>query len=122
MAYKDRYGSTIIRGDRRDNVSIGWDYDDDEADKSQRYASILYIPDTQDSEHSHINLTREQALVLRNWLIDFLNDTGPVDFQHEENCAWMDHPARPCTCGARREPQPDPPRPDRKPRQKGKKR
>lgn len=81
MAYTDRYGSTTLRKDKIDHLSIAWDYDDDESDKFQRFPVFLFTPDMDNTNnHFHIPLNREQALVLRFWLEDFLKETGPIDF------------------------------------------
>lgn len=83
MAYKDRYGSTDICDGRIDNLSIGWDYEDDPEDASQRYPVFLFIPDTEHHNHYHIELDREKAQILRDWLDDFLQNK-PTTYRKEE--------------------------------------
>lgn len=81
MAYKDsRWGGTTIRDEECDNLQISWDYEDRE--QTQRRAVLLYTPwlpknkkKNQDIDHSHIELNREQARELRDWLNDFLYET-----------------------------------------------
>lgn len=78
--YKDsRYGITEIGVDMYPNskVSISWDYWDDENDLSQRNPTLLIIPDLGQPEHDHIQLTRQGAKDLRDWLNEFLNEVEP---------------------------------------------
>ena len=89
MAYEDRHGVTNIRDASKmtveerkkegiyDIFNLSWDYEDDEADKSQREAVILYIPLSTSSEHHHIPMNREEAKIMRDWLDAFLEDTEP---------------------------------------------
>lgn len=75
MAYKDRYGSTDIRTGRIDNLSIGWDYEDNPEDVKQRKPVFLFTPDMKDTNtHYHIELDRRQARKLRDWLTSYLNN------------------------------------------------
>lgn len=74
MSYKDRYGVTRIKDERFDHLDISWDYWDNEHDLSQRKCMLLYIPDTTAENHNHIELDREQATVLRDWLTNYLED------------------------------------------------
>lgn len=84
MAYKDRYGSTIIRPQTRDNLSIGWDnfknssknFDKPKYAKN-RVPVLLFTPDMNDTNnHYHIELNKNNAKVLRDWLNDYLKDVG----------------------------------------------
>jgi hypothetical protein len=76
MSYKDRYGITKIVDDKSDNLSVSWDYDSNKDDLTQRRPVFLYTPwmDNTD-DHYHIELTRNQAIVLRDWLNDYLEET-----------------------------------------------
>jgi len=68
--YKDRYGITVVRDDKiRDRLSISRDNHGDE-----HIAVLLHIPEVAEHEHSHIELNKEQATVLRDWLDNWLND------------------------------------------------
>lgn len=80
MSYKKhRYGSTTIRSEQRDNLSIGWDadvYEPETCSKSRRYPVFLYTPDMRDlNTHYHISLNKQQAKQLKQWLEDYLEDT-----------------------------------------------
>lgn len=75
MAYKDKYGITKILKGKYSNLSISWDYDDNEDDKKQRRPILLFVPNMDDSEHFHIELSRKQATALNDWLTDYLKDT-----------------------------------------------
>lgn len=82
MAYKDRYGSTKLRNGRRDNLSIGWDNFVNSAKNfaSPKYAHnrvpvFLFTPDMEDTkQHYHIELNKQQAKDLRDWLTAYLKD------------------------------------------------
>lgn len=83
MSYKKPFGITEIRKqeDKVDCLSVSWDYRDDPEDKSQRKPVFLYTPHMDDLDkggcphHYHIELTREQALILKDWLVDYIEDT-----------------------------------------------
>lgn len=84
MAYKDRYGITKIRKDRRDNLSIGWDNFVNSAktfdlpkNAKNRIPVFLFTPDMEDTNnHHHIMLNKKQAEILRDWLNAYLKDVG----------------------------------------------
>ncbi len=84
MSYKDRYGSTKLRDTKLDNLSIGWDnfVNSSENFDKPKYAKnripvFLFTPNMEDTnEHHHIMLNKKQAKVLRDWLNDYLKDTG----------------------------------------------
>lgn len=68
--YKDRYGITVVRDDKvRDRLSISRD-DHGEGP----IVVLLHIPEVAEHEHSHIELNKEQATVLRDWLDEYLKD------------------------------------------------
>ena len=67
--YKDWCGVTEIQKDgRRDHLSISVDVLD------EAVAVLLHIPDMEDNEHSHIELNKEKATILRDWLNEFIDD------------------------------------------------
>lgn len=72
MSYKDRFGGTEIKNEKRERLAISWDFDDDENDIKQRYPVILFVPDQSQPDHWHIHLTDTQAKELRDWLTQFL--------------------------------------------------
>ena len=75
MSYQDRYGITKLRDGRRDNLSINWDYEDNADDKAQRFPVLFFTPDMENTrEHYHIQLDRDKAKVLRDWLTEFLEE------------------------------------------------
>jgi len=68
--YKDRYGITVVRDDDIiDRLSISRDNHGE-----GHIAVLLHIPEVSEHDHSHIELNREQATVLRDWLDDYLKD------------------------------------------------
>lgn len=70
------YRSTQICPGPYDDLCIVMDYNDDPKDP---HPVMLFTPDMNDTdEHYHIELTREQATVLRNWLDKYLNDKPVV--------------------------------------------
>jgi hypothetical protein len=75
--FGDRYGITQIRDGRRDNLSIGLEYDDNPEDAAQLYPVFLFTPDMRNTiEHHHIPLNVSQAKQLRDWLTQFLKLKG----------------------------------------------
>lgn len=75
MAYKDRFGATVIKKGRHNNFQVSWDYDDDIADIKQRVAVFLFTPDMKNKiNHEHIALTDKEAIVLRDWLNEFIKE------------------------------------------------
>lgn len=79
--YKDsKYGTTELEVDGRGypntEIKISWDYWDDENDLSQRRATLLIIPNIEEPDHTHIELTRQGAKDLRDWLTEFLVEVG----------------------------------------------
>lgn len=85
MAYSDKYGATTVRDNSVkkvkgriqcgwDIIKLSWDYDDDENDKSQRVAHILYVPYYPEHDHDHIIMNLEEAKIVRDWLTEFIND------------------------------------------------
>jgi len=67
--YNDFAGITKIREGRRDQLNLSRDNHGE-----GHIAVLLHIPDTEDHEHSHIPLNREQATIVRDWLDAWLND------------------------------------------------
>lgn len=69
--YSDRHGITKIREGRRDSLSFSRDNHGE-----GHIAVLLHTPDIEDAygDHSHIELDREQALQMRDWLDAWLKD------------------------------------------------
>lgn len=62
-----------IRDTERDNLQISEDTDFDE----KPIAVLLFTPDMDNtSEHHHIELDREQATALKQWLHEYLERTA----------------------------------------------
>lgn len=77
MSYKDRFGVTTIRDNKIDHLRISWDCDYPETDPSEkRHPVFLFVPDYDQEDHWHIELTRQEALELRNWLNDYIKDSA----------------------------------------------
>lgn len=76
--YKDKHGITKINPKNRDHLSISFDVNEDGPEKG-KYPVLLHAPFLSDegkgSDHSHIPLTRTQAILLRNWLNEYIDDT-----------------------------------------------
>lgn len=66
---------TITPQRRFDNLSISLDY---HTDPDETYPVLLFVPDTNDPNHYHIELDREQAERLRNWLDIYLNRSSEI--------------------------------------------
>lgn len=75
MAYKHRFGITNIKKSKFSNLSISWDFDNDEKDVGQRMPILFFTPDMSNkNEHHHISLNHKQAKALCKWLGDYLED------------------------------------------------
>ena len=71
----DDFGGAVeICSGRYKNLHISWDYDGDIYDKNNRTAVLLWIPDTKKHDHEHIEMNREQAQILKEWLDEYLKD------------------------------------------------
>lgn len=69
MAYKDTFGITKIINDKMNNLQINIE------EMDEFVAMLLFTPDMDDkNEHYHIELTKENAKPLRDWLNEFLED------------------------------------------------
>jgi hypothetical protein len=55
-----------------DALSISLDYDDD---PQKLFPVFLFVPIMDQPEHWHIQLNREQAVKLRDWLNDYMKMT-----------------------------------------------
>jgi hypothetical protein len=67
--YSDWAGITVIRDDKvRDSLSLSRDRHED------HIAVLLHTPEVGDHEHSHIELNKEQATSMRDWLDAWLKD------------------------------------------------
>ena len=79
---KDSRAETICDG-KYDNLAIVEDTDEDENGNEIDIAVLLYIPNMDTlNEHDHIIMTKQQALVLRDWLNVFLKA------DHEKNSVY----------------------------------
>lgn len=66
--YSDRFGITNVRESDRDNLTLSIDV------MEEPVAVMLYIPDINDHEHFHIQLNKDQAKIMRDWLSAFIED------------------------------------------------
>ncbi len=72
MAFSKKFGSTEIKKGRIDNLGISWGYD---IDPKKRFPILFFTPDMTDTNtHYHIQLTTNQARVLKKWLDEFLRE------------------------------------------------
>lgn len=69
--YSDLAGITEVREGRRDALSLSRENHGDE-----HLACLCYIPDTEDyfGDHAYIELNKEQATLMRDWLDAWLKD------------------------------------------------
>jgi hypothetical protein len=75
VAYEDRYGSTEIKPEKFYNLSIGWEYENDPEDLSQRFPVLLFTPDMENTiNHHHISFTLGEARILHEWLGKYLSE------------------------------------------------
>lgn len=66
--YSDKFGITEIREEKIDNLSVSIDIMDEPV------AVLLHTLHLEEHEHSHIELNKKQATILRDWLNSFLED------------------------------------------------
>lgn len=66
--YKDRFGITDIANTKYDNLIISIDEIDEPV------AMMLYTPNIDEEDHFHIAINKEQAVILRDWLSEFIKD------------------------------------------------
>lgn len=72
MSCSSKWGSTEIKKDLDDNLSIGWDYD---TNPEKRFPMILFTPHMRNTKvHYHIRFSITEARTLHNWLSQFLKD------------------------------------------------
>lgn len=73
MAYKNKFGITKIITSKRNNLDISWDCDD--LKSKNRKPVFLFTPNMDNIiNHFHIELSKKQAVKLRDWLADYLKD------------------------------------------------
>ena len=78
MAYEDRYGSTKIVTGERDNLSVSMDSGTFRTKEGEVAAVFLYTPDMNNTkEHFHIELLKDEAQKLHEWLGKFLAEKDP---------------------------------------------
>jgi hypothetical protein len=78
MAYEDRFAITKIIDQNRDNLSVSFDSGTRRFKENEVGAVLLYTPDMSNtSEHYHIELNRQEATLLKEWLEAFLNEKDP---------------------------------------------
>lgn len=91
MAYKDKHGITDIISEKKQGLALSLSWDNEGAmliaDEDEQFIKnpdwpgpkfpvILFTPNMDDpSRHHHIELTREQASLLRDWMDEYLKDT-----------------------------------------------
>lgn len=63
----------IINDGQSDYLHISLDYDTLPDNPDDWHAVFLYVPYKPEKEHEHIELNREQAEKLRDWLTDWLS-------------------------------------------------
>jgi hypothetical protein len=80
MSFEDRFGVTKIIDARRDNLSVSFDKGTRRIADNDVGVVFLYTPDMQNTNtHYHIDLTKEEAIKLKNWLDSFLNESSMVE-------------------------------------------
>ena len=81
MSYKDKHGITDIYtpdNHKVEKLDISFSRD---WDNGEKYPVLYYGPDV--FNHYHIDLTKAEATVLRDWLNAYLSDVTPVG---EQDC------------------------------------
>ena len=75
MTYNNRYGITKIINQDRDNLSVSFDSGTRRIKEDEVGVVFLYTPDMSNTEeHYHIELNRQEATLLKEWLESFLNE------------------------------------------------
>lgn len=75
MSFQDRYGSTQIINRRVDNLSISFDCGTRRFKVDEVGVVLLFTPDMSvKGDHYHIEITREEAINLKEWLDLFLKN------------------------------------------------
>lgn len=84
MSYKSKFGLTEIIPRVRNNLVISWDLESEDWDeinqkpvgKLTKFPILLFTPNLNNTkEHYHIDLSREQAILLKEWLDAYIEDT-----------------------------------------------
>jgi len=69
MSFQDRYGSTAIVNRRIDNLSINFDCGTRRFKADEVGVVLFFTPDMNvKGEHYHIELKKEEAIILKEWL------------------------------------------------------
>ncbi len=73
MGYRNKYGRTVLKKERFNNLQLGWEYD---RDPKKNFPSLLFTPDMNNSNvHYHIDLrSKKQVQKLHKWLTEYLKD------------------------------------------------
>lgn len=75
MSFQDRYGSTSIVNRKLDNLSVSFDCGTRRFSVNEVGVVLLFTPDMSNtSEHFHIEIKREEAIILKEWLDLFLKN------------------------------------------------
>lgn len=73
MSYRSKHGITPVRRGKLNALSISRDFN---FNPEKTYPVLLFTPHMDNTdEHFHIELNRAQALKLRDWLTQWLNDS-----------------------------------------------
>ena len=88
--YTDKFGRTNIRDcskmtkrelskqsvySKNDILGLSWDVDDPQDTKDKRIGVFLYVPYHSEPNHEHITFNRSEAMIMREWLTAFIEDT-----------------------------------------------
>jgi hypothetical protein len=84
MAYKNKFGITKIVDKKRDNLSVSFDTGTRRIKKDEVGVVFLYTPDMDTQEHYHIELNRQEASLLKDWLEAFLNEPNNLARYNED--------------------------------------
>lgn len=75
MSFQDRYGITTIVNRRIDNLSISFDCGTRRFRADEVGVVLFFTPDMNTKgEHYHIEIKRDEAIVLKEWLELFLTE------------------------------------------------
>lgn len=82
--YETRFGVTKIIDGEWEKFDISRDSDLDWNDVKIPIAVFLHVPNINRQEHSHIAMTKEQCVILRDWLNKFIDDPSPLKKDNNE--------------------------------------
>lgn len=91
MSYQNKFGITKIIDKKRDNLSVSFDTGTRRFKEDEVGVVFLYTPDMDNTqEHFHIELTRQEASLLKDWLGAFLSEPDNLDRYNKDLNNFID--------------------------------